>query len=86
MSLAYEYLSGIGTANRAVSASSPEDMRVRVYGDTAVITINRSIRFQRAAETTDVPVVITDVLVKRGSKWLLAHRQATRVAAPQGTK
>lgn len=58
---------------------TPEDLRARVYGSTAVVTgaslMNVRVRGQQAS----FRVRFTDVYVKRDDRWQMVAWQATRL-------
>lgn len=55
-----------------------DDLKVRVYGDTAIATGHvKEIRKTTDGKTTDFEIRFTDVWVKRNGKWLMASSHAS---------
>lgn len=59
-----------------------EDVQVRLYGDTAVMTSVAAQRGQRFNRDPHVRYRYTDVWVKRGDRWQAVASQATHIADP----
>jgi ketosteroid isomerase-like protein len=56
------------------------DVKVRVYGNTAVVTgIERYIGEQAGVKSTDKPARFTRVLVKRDGTWKQVLKQSTNI-------
>ena len=58
------------------------DARVRVYGDTAVLTARMTNTAHYQGERFDADEWVTDVFVHREGRWLCALSQVTPVAPP----
>jgi ketosteroid isomerase-like protein len=58
-----------------------DDLRVRVYGDTAIVT-GRTKASVNGAPAQTVMLRFTDVFVRRGGRWLVVASHATRVSTP----
>ena len=58
-----------------------EDVKVRVYGDTAVVTSIAAQRGQRFNRDPNVRFRYTDLWVKRNGRWQAVASQSTLVAA-----
>jgi ketosteroid isomerase-like protein len=58
---------------------SPEDLKVRVYGDTAIVTGHFTLVQRRNGRVDTFFARQTDVFLKRGGRWLLAASHATSV-------
>ena len=56
-----------------------EDVKVRVYGDAAVVTSQAAQRGQRFDRDPNVRFRYLDVWVNRGGRWQAVASQATRV-------
>ncbi len=66
-----------------VSAIEAEDVQVRVYGETAVVTyrtINKG--FLDNGKDFSGQIRATSVYVKRDGRWQLVSQQMTRIAQP----
>jgi uncharacterized protein (TIGR02246 family) len=85
--------SGVGTREHflslvrsgALTHSAMErisDARVRVYGDTAVLTARMTNTAHYRGERFDADEWVTDVFVYRDGRWLCVLSQITPVAPP----
>ncbi len=61
-----------------VTEFSFDDARVRVYGDTAVVTIVATERARVAAEDRTIQYFITDIWRRENGAWKLAERHSSR--------
>ncbi len=59
---------------------APEELNIRVYGDTGIVTGHFTMVQRRNGRVDTFFSRQTDVFLKRGGKWLLAASQATSVA------
>ena len=75
-----EYVNTTGAPNRSLGGSQPEEARIRVYGDTALVLMKRRVRFMVDGTVTERHVRMTDTFVKRNGQWKAVHRQVTRIA------
>jgi ketosteroid isomerase-like protein len=64
------------------NALQPEDLRVRAYGDTAVINGTAAVDVVSGGNLLKLKVRFTDVWVKRGGRWQLVAWQSTRIPEP----
>ncbi len=69
-----------------VESSETLEMKVRVYGDAAVITGRGRWKAKDKGEPIGGTVRWTDVYIKRGGKWQCVASQVTPIAAESGTK
>jgi ketosteroid isomerase-like protein len=60
----------------------PEDMKVRAYGDTAVINGTAAVDVVSGGNPLKLKVRFTDVWAKRGGRWQLVAWQSTRIPEP----
>ena len=60
-------------------SSSVDEVRVRVYGDTAIVTGRTAAAVRDAATPQTVTLRFTDVFVQRGGRWIVVASHATRV-------
>lgn len=58
---------------------APEELKVRVYGDTAIVTGHFTLVQRRNGRVDTFFARQTDVFLKRGGHWLLAASHATNV-------
>jgi Domain of unknown function (DUF4440) len=75
-----EYIKDIESGNMVYKAIEPSDQKVRVYGNTAVITGAVRIAVSVAGTERAVELLYTDVHVKRGARWQLVAWQSTTKA------
>jgi ketosteroid isomerase-like protein len=57
-----------------------EDTRVRLYGDTAVVTGNARVRYRSAGRTYSSLGRVTRMYVRQDGKWRMVASQTTRIA------
>lgn len=72
-----EWLGGIKSGALVVEAEEPSHMRVRLYGNVAVVTGHLSIHDQRNGKTGHHEVAFTDLWVKRDGRWQYVNYQGT---------
>jgi ketosteroid isomerase-like protein len=59
---------------------APEDLKIRVYGDTAIVTGHFTLVQRRNGRVDTFFTRQTDVFLRRGGRWMLAASHATSVA------
>jgi ketosteroid isomerase-like protein len=64
----------------ALSEMRASEMRVRVYGDAAVITGQSTIKARVKDRDESGQFRFTDVWIKQGERWLAVASQVTRIA------
>jgi ketosteroid isomerase-like protein len=62
------------------TAIDVDDEKVRVYGDTAILTARSTIKGTLNGQDVSGPYRVTRVWVKQGGEWKLAAFQSTRIA------
>lgn len=72
------FINDIESGGDDVQADVPEDMKVRVYGDVAVVTGKLTIKGVKRDGGYDLLLLFTDVWVRRGGRWQVVNYQATR--------
>jgi ketosteroid isomerase-like protein len=65
-----------------ISSMQPSEMRVRLYGEVAVITGQSTIRAKVGGREESGDYRFTDVWAKRGKLWQAVASQVTRIANP----
>ena len=60
----------------------PSEVRVRVYGDAAVLTDRRHVKVTYQGRADTLLVRTTEVYAKQGGKWRCVSVQVTRIAEP----
>jgi ketosteroid isomerase-like protein len=61
---------------------APDDVKVRVYGDTAVMTGRAAVNVTVDGRTSDLLLRFTCVYVHRGGAWQFVAWQSTRLPQP----
>ena len=61
---------------------SVDDVNVRVYGDTAVVTNQATLAGKRGDQVISGQYRVTSVFVKKGDRWQVVAAQSTRVPEP----
>ena len=67
-------------------AIDPEEVKVRVYGDAAVVTGRYHVKLTTNGQKIDQLVRTIEVFVKQGGKWRCVSTQVTSIAAQSGEK
>jgi ketosteroid isomerase-like protein len=60
----------------------PDDINVRVYGDTAIVTGRSTAKGKDQYGTMDEQRRWTRVLVRRDGRWQFVHFQGTPITKP----
>lgn len=60
-----------------------EDIRVKIYGKTAVVTALTNMVFEIVGKETKSSMRYTAVFVKQGSRWQIVALQIARVPSPK---
>ena len=60
----------------------PSEVKVRVYGDAAVVTGRYQVELKLRGRENTIPVRITESFAKQGGKWRCVSAQVTRIAEP----
>jgi ketosteroid isomerase-like protein len=55
------------------------DLKVHIYGETAVVTGLNSVKFKKGGKAEEVNARFTDVFVKRDGRWQCVATQGTRI-------
>lgn len=72
-----EWLDGIKTEALIVEAEEPSQLKVRLYGNVAVVNGHLSIRDKRDGKVGHHELAFTDVWVKRNGRWQMVNYQGT---------
>ena len=67
-------------------AIDPEEVKVRVYGDTAVVMGRYHVKLTHSGHKADALVRTTEVFVRQGGKWRCVSTQVTGIAGQPGEK
>ncbi|MFI5342390.1 MAG: nuclear transport factor 2 family protein [Candidatus Methylomirabilales bacterium] len=74
-----EFIAKLKSGQVKYESLVPEDMRVRVYGTTGVVTGLAQVKVQVKGEHLSFQLRFTDVYVKKGDRWQMVAWQATRL-------
>jgi ketosteroid isomerase-like protein len=72
-------LNGIKSGNIKLTANEISDLKVRIYGDTAVVTGKASTKGTIGGREVKGPMMFTRVYVKKGGKWQSVAFQQTPI-------
>lgn len=67
---------------RQTQSWEPSDVKVRLYGDAAIVTERATVKDILEGEQRDIQIRLTHVWVKRDGRWQVVARQATRISEP----
>lgn len=65
-----------------LTSMKPLEMKVRIYGDAAVVTGRSSINAKVGGQDVSGEYRFTDVWIKRDDRWQAVASQVTRIAKP----
>jgi len=74
-----EFIAKLKSGQLKYESLTPEDMLVRVYGTTGVVTGVARVKVQVKGEPLSFQLRFTDVYVKKGDRWQMVAWQATRL-------
>ena len=77
-----QFLESIASGTLVYRSIAPEEVAVRVYGETAVVTGRAVIRVDTRGQALVLPVRFTSVYVRKAGLWRLAAWQSTRLPEP----
>ncbi|HVO80513.1 MAG TPA: nuclear transport factor 2 family protein [Terriglobales bacterium] len=75
-----ETLAEFRTPERKVLDWIPEDLKVQVYGDAAILIGHLSVLSRQSGRVTTSFFRFTQILLKRDGRWLVAGMQLTPVS------
>jgi ketosteroid isomerase-like protein len=75
-------MNNIKTGNIKLTANEVSDLKVRVYGNTAVVTGKSDAKGSIGGRELKGPVMFTRVYVKKDGKWQSVAFQQTPIVAP----
>lgn len=76
-----EEISLYTNADRQTLSWEPSEVRVRVYGDSAVVTEIASVQDVLQGKRRDIQFRLTHLWIKRDGRWQVVARHGTKVAA-----
>ncbi len=74
-----EFIAKLKSGQLKYESLTPEDMLVRVYGTTGVVTGVARVKVQVKGEPLSFQLRFTDVYVKKDNRWQMVAWQATRL-------
>ena len=77
-----QFLESLKTGQLKYKSIDRQDVRVKVYGDTAVVTGEAHMKVEAGGNALDLPVRFTDVYVKAAGGWQMVAWQSTKLAQP----
>ena len=77
-----QMVSNFKTGRTKLTSNEVSDMKVRVYGNTAVITGKADVAGTMAGKDTKGQIMFTRVYVKKGGSWQSVAFQQTLVPTP----
>ncbi len=74
-----ELVNNIQSGNQDSQTITPQDLKVKVFANTAIVTKSVSELAQKDVGKSDARVLFTDVWAKTNERWQLVNSQATRL-------
>ena len=74
-----EFIGKLKSGQLRYESLTPEEMHVRVYGTTGVVTGLARVKVRVKGEALSFQLRFTDVYVKKGDRWQMVAWQATRL-------
>jgi ketosteroid isomerase-like protein len=74
-----EFIAKLKSGQLKYESFAPEDLRVRVFGETGVLTGVARVKVQVKGEQLSFQLRFTDVYVKKDNRWQMVAWQATRL-------
>lgn len=79
-------LRGIGSDSGSLESTVLSDIKVRVYGDAAVLTGTDTEKSEYHGKDSSGKYLWTDVFVRRDGRWQAVSSQSTKLTAAEGPK
>lgn len=77
-----QFLDALKNGKYVYREITPRDRRVRLHGDTAVVSGPCHVVIEPGGKRTEIDLYFTEVYVKKGGEWRMALWQSTRLPAP----
>jgi ketosteroid isomerase-like protein len=77
-----QMLSAFKSGESKLSVDTVSDMKVHVYGDTAIVTGKADVKGMLGGKDATGQMLFTRVYVKKGGHWVAVALQQTRAATP----
>ncbi len=77
-----QMISAFKSGQSKLSVDTVSDMKVHVYGDTAIVTGKADVKGTLGGKDATGQMLFTRVYVKKGGHWVAVALQQTRAATP----
>ena len=77
-----QMLDGFKSGQSKLTSNDLSDLKVRVYGDAAVVTGKADVKGTLGGQDATGQILFTRVYVKKGGRWQSVSFQQTRVSNP----
>ncbi len=77
-----QMLDGFKSGQSKLTSNELSDLKVRVYGDAAVVTGKADVKGTLGGQDATGQVLFTRVYVKKGGRWQSVSLQQTRISNP----
>lgn len=74
-----EFITNVTTGGTRYRALTQEDVKVRQYGDTAIVTGHGIVHVESSGGDRKFPIRFIDVYVKRDDVWRMVAWQSTKL-------
>lgn len=74
-----ELLKDLSSGVQQYKSIDPYGMKVRLYGSTAIVTVNSKVNMIYAGNPLDFSMTVLFVWVKSNNQWQLVARQSTKL-------
>jgi hypothetical protein len=74
-----QLIDSLKSGERKYQAIEPEDLKVRLYGSTAVVTGRARLKTVSKGQESDFRVQFTDVYAKKNGHWQMVAWQSSRL-------
>lgn len=74
-----EFIAKLKSGRTKYESFAPQDLLVRVYGTTGIVTGTARVKVQAGGEHLSFQLRFTDVYMKKGDRWQMVAWQATRL-------
>ncbi len=75
-----QFLDGLKTGKYVYRSVTPEDRRVRLYADAAVVSGPCRIVIEPGGKRSEIHLYFTEFYVRQGDRWRMALWHSTRLA------
>jgi len=76
------YIASIRSGELKYVSIVPDELKVRVYGNTAVVTGRGEFKAQSQGQPVNIQLRFTDVYVRRDGRWQMVAWESTRIPNP----